>query len=200
MIVKLGWRSRLLPALLRRWLAALPPLPRRGQMGSTSLLRERRLGAVEIECYRLQLAFASGVGASIYVHTEEVLRVDCLGAGGHFHLNLRQSSLIAAGAVMRIAFLRDSVAEQVIEAGEVIRRNLRQAIACNWHPRVREQAISDEQAAQLAVAVVADLQQLLTEVAHSVAKQTPVGPTHETQFEPPLSSDASADTGNATPS
>lgn len=132
-----------------RWRRRTP----RGQMASTSGVQQGRVGEITFEVYRLRIRGYAGVGASVYAGGEEVLRFDCLGDFGHWHMNPRQTVWSAAGRVTRIAFLADHVAGQAQESVLCLRRNLRNALAGNWRRRTREIAVADAEIGRLAARV-----------------------------------------------
>ncbi len=117
---------------------------RRGELPSTTSVRRFRAGPLEAEAYRLCVRGAAGVGASVYARGEELMRFDCFGARGHFHINFAQSRFIAGGRIPRIAFLARHVEQQATEAVAQLRANLRNAAACNWSPSVSELEIPQE--------------------------------------------------------
>ncbi len=124
-------------------------MTRRGDLASSSEVARHAVGGLELECYRLQINGAQGVGLSVYIGPEELQRFDCLGTTGHFHYNFQQSRWIADGAVTRLAFGADTVAEQVSEGLYRLRRDLINLQRGNWRPQVRQMEVgtSDVEAA-----------------------------------------------------
>jgi len=157
----LGLRRLMNDARRRRQLAR-QRRPRRGSLPSTTAVRQLRVAELEAEVYRLRVGESAGVGASVYAGNEELLRFDCFGPSGHFHINIRQSQSVASGKVQRIAFLSDTVSEQAAEAVRGVRRNLRNAIESNWHPDVRALAVSEEAIEQLTCLVAIELNALIS--------------------------------------
>lgn len=121
----------------RGWRLWTGTWPRRSALPSTSAVHVAEQGSLIAEAYRLETRTGAGYGLSIYLHGEEILRFDCLGAGGHWHHNLRQSMCVANGAVPRIFFVATEIPAQVIETLQLLERNLRATRDANWRTEVR---------------------------------------------------------------
>lgn len=149
-----------LRATARRFRAIHRPLVRRSSLASTSDARHAVIEILEVEVYRLSVHGHQGVGASIYCRNEELLRFDCLGPTGHFHVNIRQSTFAAAQGVPRLAFQVGSVDGQVRETPALLRGLLASAIADNWNPAVRRAAVSGRAMEQVANWIAKELSDL----------------------------------------
>jgi hypothetical protein len=87
-----------------------------------------------------------GPGASIYIHSDEVMRFDCFGSDlGHYHFNIRQAKYLPSGELTRILFPEGSVEDHVDHAVVQLRRNLDYGRGLNVDPKVR--AVKLDQAA-----------------------------------------------------
>lgn len=117
-------------------------MPRRGELPSTREVRRQGFGPLELEVYRLQIADQEGFGLSAYIGIEELLRFDCLGEKGHFHVNLQQSRWVAQGQVQRLCFQAETIAAQLEESIRRLELDLPPTQSCNWRSEVRAARIS----------------------------------------------------------
>lgn len=88
-------------------------------------------------------ADVSGIGqgpaASLYVHDEEVLRLDCFGGTeGHMHLNPEQNKLILKHGSARIYFEPGSCEAHIARAAFELTKNVPAALLTNKLSRVRD--------------------------------------------------------------
>ncbi|NQV21626.1 MAG: hypothetical protein HQ511_09440 [Rhodospirillales bacterium] len=81
----------------------------------------------------------SGPTASLYVHREEVLRLDCFGGdAGHMHLNPEQNKVHITHGSARVYFQPGDLEEQVDRAAFELVTNTRGALLTNKLARVRD--------------------------------------------------------------
>lgn len=154
-------RLRLELRLLKRRLQLLRrPAAPRNALRHASHVRSHGDECLRAEACIIAGELGDGVALSVYAGREEVLRFDCLGEGGHYHVNTQQSAFAAHGAVPRHAFLADEVAAQIDESERLLERNLENAIACNWDAQTRAIAIDAPRARAFAAAACALLREL----------------------------------------
>ena len=109
-----------------------------------------------METYCLGPPFGPCPAASVYVHDEEVMRLDCIGgAKGHFHVNMTQALFYPGGERARFYFPEGTVAEHIENAEFQLRKNLDYARRQNYKRSIREiqidQAKLDHVAGQMKV-------------------------------------------------
>lgn len=79
-----------------------------------------------------------GPVATLFVHDEEVLRLDCFGGdAGHMHINPEQNKLLSTFRSARVYFQPGSIEEQVERAAFELVTNTGVALASNNLSRVR---------------------------------------------------------------
>lgn len=122
-------------------------MSRRSEMPSTTNVESAQFGPLQLESYQLRVRGASGVGLSIYIDREELMRFDCLGETGHYHVNMEQSFWVADGNVQRFAFLSSLVRQQVFESIQRLRADLANVASCNWRETVRSREIKESEIA-----------------------------------------------------
>ena len=84
------------------------------------------------------LKIGRGPAVSLYVHGEEVLKIDCFGEGkGHYHVNARQWRRQLPGIVQRLYLPETTVEAQVERAVFELQRNTSVYLQQNDDPRIR---------------------------------------------------------------
>jgi hypothetical protein len=126
--------------ILQRIRYRLRPFPRRS---SKSYLTDVKTFPIQegvvLETYCLGPPFGPCPAASVYIHDEEVMRLDCIGGvEGHFHVNLTQSLFYPGGEQARFYFPDGTVAEHIENAEFQLRHNLDYARRQNYKRSIRE--------------------------------------------------------------
>jgi len=156
---------RVLPAALVFWLWHLNTRRRpRYLRGDLSDLEE--IQVQDRAVLYLGWAEVTGVGAgpaaSLYVHNEEVLRLDCFGGtAGHMHLNPEQNKLIMTHGSARIYFQPGSREEHVDRAAFELVKNTRGALAANKLSRVRGFELDTEKITAAAERMIEGMRKLI---------------------------------------
>lgn len=129
----------LAPVPLRQLASRVLPLPSRLQRQSVSDVRSLALQpCVWLHVYWLTLETQAGPSASFIVLGDEVMRLDCLGAGnGHMHLNLRQVRGYREGGAARLYFREQTWNGQIERACFELENNLPYALATNRARNIR---------------------------------------------------------------
>lgn len=79
-----------------------------------------------------------GPSASLFVHGEEVMRLDCFGGKmGHMHLNPEQNRLLLVNPTARIYFRPQDMEGQIDQAAFDLERNTQGALLTNKVTRIR---------------------------------------------------------------
>jgi hypothetical protein len=104
----------------------------------------------------------TGVCIALFCHGYEVLRFDCFGRGGHYHLTPLTLWRVKR---RRLDFLADTVEGQIDEALFQIRRNLDFYLEINPRRRVRKIRVDDPARLRACDAARAQLHDYLDEVA-----------------------------------
>lgn len=133
----------------RRLQVLRTPFRLRGSLPSSKAAERIDVGALYAEIYLLEVPAASGLGLSVYVGQAELLRFDCLGDIGHYHVNLRQAMFASAGEVVRHSFHSRTIVDQFDEALGLLWRDFFNAQRCNWSPAVRRAQVSKAQLDEL---------------------------------------------------
>ena len=82
------------------------PAPQAAPSVRQDVLRYEIQPSASLEVFWKVLTIGRGPAVSLYVHGEEVLKIDCFGEGkGHYHVNARQWSRELPGIVQRNAFV-----------------------------------------------------------------------------------------------
>lgn len=93
---------------------------------------------VVMEVYWVSEPVGPGPGASIYMHGDEVLRLDCFGSDlGHYHFNVRQSRFLPKGELTRIYFQPGTVQQHIDNGVFQLVKNLDYGRGMNVDPKVR---------------------------------------------------------------
>ena len=103
-------RLGLLDRLRNRYLG-----PRRG------VVKYRVQDGVELRCFWKVLEVGRGPGAALYILDKEILRFDCFGLGGHYHVHPWEDE---PGKVSRRAFDRQTTEAQIESAVKELSMNL----------------------------------------------------------------------------
>ena len=94
---------------------------------------------VAMEVYWLSVLEGTGPAASLYVHHDEVMRLDCLGPdAGHMHVNMIQSARHPKGAKKRLYFCERTVEEQIERAVFELTTNAPYSLGLNEDPSVQQ--------------------------------------------------------------
>ncbi len=87
----------------------------------------------------------AGPGASLYVHQDEVLRLDCMGSiDGHMHINMHQSETYPGGEVARLYFSENTYEAQLERAAFELKKNSLFALTLNDDKKIQETRIAQE--------------------------------------------------------
>ncbi len=132
------------PTPLRKMASRVLPLPSRLNSPNVSDIGSCRIGnAARLDVYWLEGDITPGPGASVLVHGDEVMRLDCLGPNrGHMHINLRQSRGFRGGGSARLYFREQAIAEQIERACFELEHNLSYALALNNAAMIRHSRIT----------------------------------------------------------
>lgn len=115
----------------------------------------------------------AGPGGSLYVHEDEVMRLDCMGPTyGHMHLNINQTSRYPNGEVARLYFSESTYEEQIERAAYELTTNVAYALTVNDDPRVRATRI-EKATLEQAAGWMADIMKRLL---HSKGRATRTNP------------------------
>lgn len=117
---------------------------RRSVLPSTSSVQYRQFGPLEMEAYWLRFDGNEGVGLSAYVGVEELMRFDCFGVAGHFHLNLQQTRCASGGPIQRLSFCTSNRSGQIEESLHRLRVDLMPTLRCNWRAEIRAASVDAE--------------------------------------------------------
>jgi hypothetical protein len=94
-----------------------------------------------LEVFWKDVAMGSGPGLSLVIRDEEVLRFDCLGAGGgHFHIEPERG--ISGSSQYRLRFPERTIEEQVERTIFELRTNLDTYLRHNRNPSVRRATLN----------------------------------------------------------
>ena len=112
----------------------------------TRIVRHRVQPGVDLHVYWKKEVLGQGPCASLYIGRDEILRFDCFGTGGHYHVHVREQE--KRGPVARLGFGTVLVKEQIHRSVEELlraREHLRssvQARICEFQldPQKLEQA------------------------------------------------------------
>jgi hypothetical protein len=90
-----------------------------------------------VEVYWVNEKFGPGPGASVYVHGDEVMRLDAFGGSrGHIHLNVDQVLPLPEGATARIYFEDGDVFSHIERSVFELKFNLAYALKTNRNPSI----------------------------------------------------------------
>ena len=114
------------------------PAPRPASSVRKDVLRYEIQPGAYLEVFWKVLTIGRGPAVSLYVHGEEVLKIDCFGAGkGHYHVNARQWSRARPGIVQRIYLREPTVEAQIERAVFELQQNAPVYLQQNDDPRIR---------------------------------------------------------------
>ncbi len=154
--------SLLPPVLLRAFRRWRSPPPRRSARGVLSdvavfLVQED----VDLEVGWLKAEAGEGPAASLYILSEEVLRLDCLGGDrGHMHFNMREAMITPGGGSTRIYFEPGTMADHIERAVFHLKKNSDYGIGLNPDTRIRKIVLDRDR-----LAVAAEwMRQTMTEI------------------------------------
>ena len=127
------------PLLYRLWHIYATRHPRTDLSTASDSRRIRIQDSVVLDVFWVDESLGPGPGASLYIHDEEVLRIDCFGKHGltgHYHINPGQAEL-GSDQPARLFFPPGDYELHINRASFEIERNLHGMIAMNRHPRIR---------------------------------------------------------------
>ena len=114
------------------------PAPQAAPSVRKDVLRYEIQPGASLEVFWKVLTIGRGPAVSLYVHGEEVLKIDCFGEGkGHYHVNARQWSRDLPGIVQRIYLPEPTVEAQIERAVFELQRNASVCLQQNDDPRIR---------------------------------------------------------------
>lgn len=109
----------------------------------------------------MKVEAGEGPAASLYILSEEVLRLDCLGGDrGHMHFNMREAMITPGGGSTRIYFEPGTMADHIERAVFHLKKNSDYGIGLNPGPRIRKVVLDRDR-----LAVAAEwMRQTMTEL------------------------------------
>jgi hypothetical protein len=114
------------------------PIPRRSErvgVGPSTVIPISEHAFVEV--YWVNDEFGPGPSASVYVHDDEVMRLDAFGSPrGHMHLNHNQALGCPEGGSARIYFEDGDVLSQIDRSVFELKHNLAYALRTNRNPSI----------------------------------------------------------------
>ena len=115
------------------------PAPQAAPSARKDVLRYAIQPGAYLEVFWKVLEIGRGPAVSLYVHGEEVLKIDCFGAGkGHYHLNARQWRRKLPGIVQRIYLPETTVEAQIDRAVFELQHNALVYLQQNDDPRIHQ--------------------------------------------------------------
>ena len=145
--------SLLPPVLLRafrRWRSPPPRRSARGVLSDVAVFPVQEDVDLEVGWLKAE-AGGGGPAASLYILSEEVFRLDCLGGDrGHMHFNMREALITPGGSSARIYFEPGTMADHIERAVFHLKKNSDYCIALNSDPYIRKVVLDRDRLAAAA--------------------------------------------------